>query len=64
MSPLTDDERRFLLHWARRSLEAAVCGNARGGETPLPAAVPAALDASAAAFVSLHKKGHLRGCIG
>jgi len=64
MSPLTDDERQFLLRWARRSLEAAVCGNARGEEKPLPAAVPGRLDAPAGAFVSLHKKGHLRGCIG
>ena len=64
MSPLTDDERRFLLQWARRSLEAAVCGNALGEEKPLPTAVPSRLDAPACAFVSLHKKGHLRGCIG
>ena len=64
MSPLTDDERQFLLRWARRSLEAAVCGNARGEEKPLPTAVPARLDVPAGAFVSLHKKGQLRGCIG
>jgi AmmeMemoRadiSam system protein A len=64
MSPLTDEERRFLLHWARRSLEAAVCGNARGEENPQPTAVPGRLDAPSGAFVSLHKKGHLRGCIG
>jgi len=64
MSPLTDDERQFLLRWARRSLEAAVCGNARGEEKPLPTAVPGRLDVPAGAFVSLHKKGQLRGCIG
>ena len=68
MSPLTDNERQFLLRWARRSLEAAVCGNvrgnARGEEKPQPTSVPGRLDAPAGAFVSLHKKGHLRGCIG
>ena len=60
MSPLTDDERRILLHWARRSLEASV----RGEKKPQPTAVPGTLDAPAGAFVSLHKKGLLRGCIG
>lgn len=60
MSPLTDEEKRFLLRWVRRALEAAV----RGEERPHPADVPAGLYAPAGAFVSLHKKGLLRGCIG
>lgn len=60
MSPLTDEERRFLLRWARRSLEASV----RGEETPLPADVPGGVYAPAGSFVSLHKQGLLRGCIG
>ncbi len=60
MSPLTDDERRFLLGLARRSLEAAVRGEAK---PPVPA-VPRALESPAGAFVSLHKKDVLRGCIG
>jgi AmmeMemoRadiSam system protein A len=64
MFPLTDDERQFLLRWARWSLEAAVCGNTRETENPLPAAVPGRLGAPAGAFVSLHKQGELRGCIG
>ena len=60
MSPLTDEEKRFLLRWARRSLEAAVCGE----ERPQQSDVPAGLYAPAGAFVSLHKNGLLRGCIG
>lgn len=60
MSPLTDEERRFLLYWARRSLEAAV----RGEERLQPSDVLAGLYAPAGAFVSLHKNGLLRGCIG
>ena len=64
MSPLTDEARRFLLRLARRSLEAAVCGTVGGEETLSPSEVPRGLSVPAGAFVSLHKKGLLRGCIG
>ena len=60
MSPLTDDEKRFLLRLARRSLEASV----RGEKRIPPPEVPPRLETPAGAFVSLHERGHLRGCIG
>ena len=60
MSPLTDDEKRFLLGLARRSLEASV----RGEKRTRPPEVPPRLESPAGAFVTLHEKGHLRGCIG
>ena len=60
MSPLTDDEKRFLLGLARRSLEASV----RGEKRTRPQEVPPRLESPAGAFVTLHEKGHLRGCIG
>ena len=60
MSPLTDDEKRFLLGLARRSLEASV----RGEKRSRPPEVPPRLESPAGAFVTLHEKGHLRGCIG
>ena len=60
MSPLTDDEKRFLLRLARGSLEASV----RGEKPVLPREVPPILAAPAGVFVTLHEKGILRGCIG
>ena len=60
MSPLTDEERRFLLRLARQNLEAAV----RGEQKPSPSEVPRGLCEPAGAFVSLHQQGLLRGCIG
>ena len=59
-SRLTDNERRFLLWLARRSLEAAV----RREPRPAPREVPSVLEARLGAFVSLHKKEELRGCVG
>lgn len=60
MSPLNAEEKAFLLLLARKSLEAAVCN----AKMEPPAAVPSALRIPAGAFVSLHRQGHLRGCIG
>ena len=57
---LTDIERRFLLSLARRSLEAAV----RREPRPAPPEIPSGLEARLRAFVSLHKKDVLCGCIG
>ena len=81
MSPLTNEEKSFLLRLARRSLEASVRGgpvppalspaegsgiegNAAAGKGEVPREIPPALEAPAGAFVSLHQKGSLRGCIG
>ena len=60
MSLLTEEDRRSLLLLARRSLEAAV----RREPKPAPSELSAGLEARLGAFVSLHKKGALRGCIG
>ena len=60
MSPLTNEEKSFLLRLARRILEASV----RGQKVEVPREIPPALEAPAGAFVSLHQKGSLRGCIG
>jgi uncharacterized protein len=59
---LTTTERRTLLHLARRSIEAAV----RREAPPVPekSAMTEALLAEGASFVTLTKRGALRGCIG
>ena len=64
MSLLTDNEKNFLLRLARQSLEAAVRPEAPEALAVVPDAVPPGLDQPAGAFVTLRKKGHLRGCVG
>lgn len=60
MPPLSNEEKRFLLRLAQSSLESAV-----RGEVPLaPLEVPPRLQERGGAFVSLHKKSLLRGCVG
>jgi uncharacterized protein len=59
---LTPDERAALLHYARQALEEGV-----KGDILLPidsSALPGALQAIGASFVTLTRKGDLRGCIG
>jgi len=58
--PLTTSEKETLLKIARRSIETYVRENA-ALEINVPS--PSLFD-SAGAFVSLHKEGNLRGCIG
>ncbi len=62
MRQLDEAERRALLSVARRAIEAAICRD------PIPPADPAGLPAGlaepAAAFVTLHEAGDVRGCIG
>jgi AmmeMemoRadiSam system protein A len=62
MRPLDADEKRFLLHLARESIERAVNGQ------PLPRldlnALSSELKAPGATFVTLTENGELRGCIG
>ncbi len=60
MSPLHSEERRALLELARQMIRAAVIG---GPEPVLPAAT-GGLAQVCGVFVSLHRCGHLRGCIG
>lgn len=59
---LSSQERQFLLSLARQSLEAGVQGLPLP-ELDVPGLSPA-LRASGASFVTLTKKGQLRGCIG
>ncbi len=60
--PLTEDEKKQLLALAREALHAGVSGK------PLPALrleeLPARLQELGATFVTLTRKGELRGCIG
>ena len=59
MSPLTHDQKKFLLRLARQSLEAVVCGVWL--ETP---DIPDPIKTPANAFVTLHARENLRGCVG
>lgn len=60
MFPLSSDEKSFLLRLARKSLEAAVCGE----KVEAPQNIPAVLETPASAFVTLHERASLRGCVG
>src|SRR3989304_6034275 len=60
MSPLSSAERRELLTLARRAIDAAV---QRRPPPELSFALPL-LAVPSGAFVSLHQRGRLRGCIG
>lgn len=61
-SELDPDQRRTLLELARRSI---ACGLEQGRPLDVnPAKHDAALQVRRAAFVTLHKGGQLRGCIG
>jgi AmmeMemoRadiSam system protein B/AmmeMemoRadiSam system protein A len=57
---LNDEERRELLALARGAIEAAVSGQS----APRSTLASSALDTECGAFVTLHKDGRLRGCIG
>jgi AmmeMemoRadiSam system protein A len=57
---LSDEDKRFLLRLARDSMAA----HAAGERFADPAEVPDGTKAVQGAFVSLHKEGQLRGCIG
>lgn len=60
MSPLTNEEKAFLLRLARRALESSVAGK----RPEPPAEIPLKLEAAAGVFVTLHKRDELRGCVG
>ena len=62
MKQLELSDQRKLLAIARRSIEAAVCRGAIAGAVPAP--LSRALSEPAAAFVTIHERGSLRGCIG
>jgi len=60
MSPLSESEQLQLLESARQALEAGV----RGIERMLDGAPAGSLSECRGAFVTLHKHGRLRGCVG
>ena len=62
MKQLEGSDRRQLLAIARRAIEAAVCRGAHVDQVAGP--FSAALAEPAAAFVTIHEHGELRGCIG
>lgn len=57
---LSDEEKKFLLKTARQTLEAYV----KDKKTPVVKVPFKKLENDAGAFVTLHEKGELRGCIG
>ena len=57
---LTEAEKKTLLQTARISIEEAI----NGKTALLPKDLPKSLFQTCGAFVTLHKKGELRGCIG
>ncbi|HXE76038.1 MAG TPA: AmmeMemoRadiSam system protein A [Candidatus Xenobia bacterium] len=64
MQPLNEDEQRCLLNLARRAIRAGLRGE-RLDLSGVAAQLPSSrLREPGAAFVSLHLKGHLRGCVG
>jgi len=62
MKQLHKRDQRELLAIARRAIEAAVCHSTF--EAPDDGPRSAALGEAAAAFVTIHERGDLRGCIG
>ena len=61
MRTIDDGERRYLLAVARSTIEASLSGGSREAG-PLP--LPSQLKEKRGCFVTLHKAGVLRGCIG
>jgi hypothetical protein len=59
-APLGPAEKRALLGFARRSIERFLAG----GAAPLARGLPPLLDRKQGVFVTLTKRGELRGCIG
>ena len=62
MSRLNNEEKTVLLKLARSTLESRL--NVRHAPTPDPSALTPALRSPSGAFVSLHRHGELRGCVG
>ena len=58
--PLTEEEKQYLLSLARRTIENVV----RGEKLPAPEAITPVLAENRGAFVTIKKRGQLRGCIG
>jgi AmmeMemoRadiSam system protein A len=63
MSPLCSEERRALLNRARRAITEAVHGD-RPAQSPYRFDPHAPREVTPGLFVTLHYRGHLRGCVG
>ena len=61
MSPLTDEDKDILLKLARSAITAELI---QGSRIERPKEISPALKKKRGCFVTLHKKGVLRGCIG
>ncbi len=61
MPTLTDEERTDLLRLARSVIESKLI---KGSDIERPGVLSPALSEKRGCFVTLHKKGNLRGCIG
>lgn len=61
MAALTDEDRKALLKLARNVISSELI---KGTELVKPKVVSAAMNEKRGCFVTLHKKGVLRGCIG
>ena len=61
--PLSEAEKKFLLEIARRTIE-TYAREGKPPELPSPDEVSENLRSRRGAFVTLHKRGMLRGCIG
>jgi len=64
MSPLTNEERHLLLRLARQALEIRLESKQAGELLRDTSRFSATLRTRAGIFVSLHKAGELRGCVG
>ena len=64
MSPLTNEARVFLLRLARQAIGARLAGRRAGELLAETSRAPAAVRERAGVFVSLHRSGALRGCVG
>src|ERR1051325_406765 len=62
MSPLSSDDKRFLLQLARRTIKARLEDHQM--QPPLAGDLTPGLREPAGAFVTLHIGGELRGCVG
>jgi AmmeMemoRadiSam system protein A len=64
MSPLPSEARLFLLRLARKAIEARLSGERIAAALGTAWPIPTGVQQRAGAFVSLHRFGTLRGCVG
>jgi AmmeMemoRadiSam system protein A len=64
MSPLNEDEQRCLLTLARQAIASVLCDTVLDVDAAAAVLPSCRLADAGAAFVSLHRHGNLRGCVG